>query len=137
MALLAYASLLIKLPGRLSLRYGLINTVILATLLGSKVTIVAIALTCLLWVLLKSVLSHRDSKNDGIKIVAGALSLFLIFAIFICHKLNGGTESIAVSINNIAPWSRADLILPALTALSFSYVQSFGIKKGLWIRFLF
>ena len=122
MALLAYASLSIKLPGRLSLRYGLINTVILATLLGSKVTIVAIALTCLLWVLLKSVLSHRDSKNDGIKIVAGALSLFLIFAIFICHKLNGGTESIAVSINNIAPWSRADLILPALTALSFSYV---------------
>ena len=122
MALLAYALLLIKLPGRLSLRYGLINIAILGTLLGSKAILAAIVLTCLLWALLKLAISYRDAQNDGLKLTAETLSLLIVFAFFIFHKLSSGSESFAVNIQNTAPWVRADLILPALIALSFSYV---------------
>ena len=121
-ALLAYLLIQTKLPLRSSLRYGLINAGILSFLLGLQITLAAISLTLILWGLLRVTLTYRNNNRGGLKFLAGTISLLFITLIFIFHKLNTSNESFFASFNNAIPWVRAELILPALILISFSYV---------------
>ena len=122
MAFLAYLLLLIKLPLRLSFKFGLINTGILTVLLGWKTIVVALSLAFFLWSILAIALYFRNQKKVAISISAGVSSLLLGSLIFIFYKLNMENNDTIAGLIKIMPWAPAKLVFPVLASLSFSYV---------------
>lgn len=117
-----YALLLPNYSYPLTLRFGLLNCLALALLLGWKATLFGFLLVTVIWAMLYILLRFSSSSKNPIKTVIGFSTIFVVAIPFIIYKLNYGNPHFIPLLERLAPWSRPDIVLSILATLSFSYV---------------
>jgi len=117
-----YLLLLVRFPGSLTFRFGLLNLIALYLLLGWETTFSALGFVCLVWVAINLITALKTKQISN----SSSLVLFVFFGIlllsFLLHKLNLGNTEFPNQIKQIAPWFPAEFLLPIFATLSFSYI---------------
>lgn len=118
-AITLYLLLILRLPGKLTLRFGLLNLIALIILLGWKVSFVAFGFVVSIWTILTLLKNKPDLSNRPLLCIGFYIFLFFLFLI---HKLNLANIEFAPQLEQTAPWFPMDILLPFFTILSFSYI---------------
>ena len=117
-----YLLLLVRFPGSLTFRFGLLNLIALYLLLGWETTFSALGFVCLVWVAINLITALKTKQISN----SSSLVLFVFFGIlllsFLLHKLNLGNTEFPTQMKQIAPWFPAEFLLPFFATLSFSYI---------------
>ena len=117
-----YALLVPRYSYPLTLRFGLLNCLALALLLGWEATLTGLLMVTVIWVMLNILSQFSSSSQKSIKVTIGFITIFIAAIPFIIYKLNHGNPHFISLLERLAPWSRPDVVLSILATLSFSYV---------------
>lgn len=121
-AIAVYLLLLMRLPGRLTFRFGLLNLAALTVLLGWGVSLGVLGFVLLVWTALNLVaLLNNKSNFAGRSLISLGFFAGLLF-LFSLHKFNLADLEFSAQLKQTVPWFPAEILLPFFVTLSFSYI---------------
>ena len=117
-----YLLLLVRLPGSLTFRFGLLNLIALYLLLGWKTTLSTLGFVCLVWSAINLITTLKTKQVSNSSSLIGFVFFGILLLSFLLHKLNLGNTEFPTQMKQIAPWFPAEFLLPFFATLSFSYI---------------
>ncbi len=119
MAISVYLLLLVRLPGRLTFRFGLFNLITLTILLGWEISLMALGFVLSIWTILTLL---ENKSNLAVRSLICIGFYVLLFFLFLLHKLNLANSEFSTQLKQTAPWFPTEILLPFFVSLSFSFI---------------
>jgi alginate O-acetyltransferase complex protein AlgI len=121
-AIVVYLLLLIKLPGCLTVRFGIFNFMALIVLLGWEIASGVLGFIFFIWITINLInLLKNKPTITGVSFLSLGLLSLLLFT-FLLHKFNLASADFSNQLGKMIPWFPAEILLPFFASISFSFI---------------